>query len=88
MPIRHLSYFVALAQEKHYARAARAFHGAQPTITTAIEKREEDLQVHLVARGHRFMGLTPDGEKALEWRGAFSPFMPASRSGSALPAAA
>ena len=67
MLIRHLSYFVTLAREKHYARAASACNIAQPTLSAAIRKLEEDLQVHLVVRGHRFIGLTPDGEKVLQW---------------------
>src|ERR1700755_167728 len=67
MLIRHLSYFVTLAREKHYARAATACNIAQPTLSAAVRKLEEDLQVHLVVRGHRFMGLTPDGEKVLKW---------------------
>lgn len=67
MLIRHLSYFVTLAREKHYARAAEACNIAQPTLSAAIRKLEEDLQVHLVMRGHRFLGLTADGEQVLRW---------------------
>jgi DNA-binding transcriptional LysR family regulator len=65
--IRHLAYFVTLARVKHYARAADACNIAQPTLSAAIRKLEEDLQVHLVVRGHRFIGLTQDGEKVLQW---------------------
>ncbi|HQT47562.1 MAG TPA: LysR family transcriptional regulator [Acidocella sp.] len=67
MLIRHLSYFVTLAREKHYARAAAACNIAQPTLSAAIRKLEEDLQVQLVLRGHRFVGLTSDGETVLQW---------------------
>jgi DNA-binding transcriptional LysR family regulator len=67
MLIRHLSYFATLAREKHYARAAEICKIAQPTLSAAIRKLEEDLQVVLVVRGHRFMGLTPDGEQVLLW---------------------
>jgi DNA-binding transcriptional LysR family regulator len=67
MLIRHLSYFVTLARMQHYARAAAACNIAQPTLSAAIRKLEEDLQVHLVVRGHRFIGLTQDGEKVLQW---------------------
>jgi DNA-binding transcriptional LysR family regulator len=67
MLIRHLSYFVTLAQEKHYGRAADASNIAQPTLSAAIHKLEDDLQVHLVVRNHHYVGLTPDGEKVLEW---------------------
>src|SRR3546814_9502962 len=67
MLIRHLAYFVTLAKERHFARAADACHITQPTLSTAIRKLEEDLGVPLVARGHRFTGLTPEGEKLLAW---------------------
>ncbi len=67
MLIRHLSYFVTLAEEKHFARAAELCNVAQPTLSAAIRKLEEDLGVTLIVRGHRFSGLTPDGERALEW---------------------
>ena len=67
MLIRHLAFFVTLARVKHYARAAEVCNIAQPTLSAAIRKLEEDLQVHLVVRGHRFIGLTQDGEKVLQW---------------------
>ena len=67
MLVRHLSYFVALARERHFARAAEACHVAQPTLSAAVRKLEEDLGVPLVVRSHRFVGLTPEGEKLLAW---------------------
>src|SRR3546814_12637536 len=67
MLIRHLAYFVTLAKERHFARAADACHITQPTLSAAIRKLEEDLGVPLVARGNRFTGLTPAGEKLLAW---------------------
>lgn len=67
MLVRHLSYFVALARERHFARAAEACHVAQPTLSAAVRKLEEDLGVPLVVRSHRFVGLTPQGEKLLAW---------------------
>jgi DNA-binding transcriptional LysR family regulator len=65
--IRHLAYFVTLAEEKHFARAAEICNVAQPTLSAAIRKLEEDLAVTLIIRGNRFTGLTPEGERALEW---------------------
>jgi DNA-binding transcriptional LysR family regulator len=65
--IRHLSYFVTLAEEKHFGRAAEICNVAQPTLSAAIRKLEEDLNTTLIVRGHRYLGLTPDGEKAIEW---------------------
>jgi DNA-binding transcriptional LysR family regulator len=65
--IRHLSYFIALAREQHFARAAQACSVTQPTLTAAIQKLEEDLGVRLVIRDHRFVRLTEEGEKLLVW---------------------
>ena len=67
MLIRHLSYFIALAREQHFARAAEACNVTQPTLTAAIQKLEEDLGVRLVIRDHRFVRLTEEGEKLLVW---------------------
>jgi len=67
MLMRHFSYFVALAKEKHFARTAAICNITQPTLSIAIRKLEEFLQVPLIVRGHRFIGLTPEGEKALAW---------------------
>ena len=67
MLIRHLTYFIALAREQHFARAAVACSVTQPTLTAAIKKLEEDLGVRLVIRDHRFVRLTEEGEKLLLW---------------------
>ena len=67
MLIRHLTYFIALAREQHFARAAEACSVTQPTLTAAIKKLEEDLGVRLVIRDHRFVRLTEEGEKLLLW---------------------
>lgn len=67
MLVRHLTYFLALAREKHFAKAAAACNVAQPTLSAAIRKLEEDLDARLVVRDHRFIGLTPEGQKVLAW---------------------
>jgi DNA-binding transcriptional LysR family regulator len=67
MLIRHLSFFVTLAQEKHFARAAEVCNVAQPTLSAAIRKLEDDLNTTLILRSHKYIGLTPEGEKALVW---------------------
>ncbi|MFT3998789.1 MAG: LysR family transcriptional regulator [Rhizobium sp.] len=67
MLIRHLSFFVTLAEEKHFARAADLCNVTQPTLSAAIRKLEDDLKTTLIVRGNRYMGLTPDGERVLEW---------------------
>jgi DNA-binding transcriptional LysR family regulator len=45
MLVRHLSYFVTLAREGHFARAAELCNVAQPTLSAAIRRLEEDLAV-------------------------------------------
>jgi DNA-binding transcriptional LysR family regulator len=67
MLMRHLTYFVTLARERHFAKAAEACHVAQPTLSAAIRKLEEDLGVPLVVRSHRFVNLTSEGERLLVW---------------------
>ena len=64
--LRQLEYLVALAREQHFGRAAEACHVSQPTLSAAIKALEEDLGAPIVERGHRFVGLTPQGRLALE----------------------
>jgi len=66
MVLRQLKYLVALAREKHFGRAAAACHVTQPTLSAAIAQLEQDLGAPIVERGHRFVGLTRQGELALE----------------------
>lgn len=67
MDIRQLQYLVALAREKHFTRAAQACHVTQPTLSGRIRQLEQELGVPIVERGHRFHGLTPEGERVLKW---------------------
>ncbi|MBB5077534.1 LysR family transcriptional regulator [Nonomuraea endophytica] len=67
MLLRQLEYLVALARERHFARAAAACHVSQPSLSAAIGKLERELDVPLVRRGQRFAGLTPEGERVLLW---------------------
>lgn len=67
MQVRHLSYFVTLAREQHFARAAAACCVAQPTLSAAIRKLENDLDIPLVVRGHRYLRLTQEGMRVLAW---------------------
>jgi DNA-binding transcriptional LysR family regulator len=66
MVLRQLEYLVALAREKHFGRAAAACHVSQPTLSAAIRMLEEDLGAPIVERGHRYVGLTPQGRLAVE----------------------
>ncbi|HMJ02959.1 MAG TPA: LysR substrate-binding domain-containing protein [Conexibacter sp.] len=67
MVIKHLTYLAALARERHFGRAAESCHVSQATLSEAIRRLEADLGTTLVRRGHRFQGLTAEGERALEW---------------------
>src|ERR1700749_5073234 len=65
--IDKLEYLLALAQEKHFGRAAEACSVSQPSLSLGLKQLEEALGVMLVQRGSRFIGLTAEGERTLEW---------------------
>jgi DNA-binding transcriptional LysR family regulator len=67
MMIEKLEMFIALAKAKHFGKAAEECHVTQPTLSSAIKQLEEQLGVMLVRRGSRFLGLTPEGQRVLEW---------------------
>jgi len=67
MLFRQLEYFVAVAREKHFARAAEACYVSQPALSAAIARLERELNVTLINRGHNFEGLTPEGERLVVW---------------------
>jgi LysR family hydrogen peroxide-inducible transcriptional activator len=62
MNLRDLRYLVALAEHKHFGRAAAASFVSQPTLSTQIRKLEEELGVVLVERAPRKVMLTPAGQ--------------------------
>src|SRR3984885_6357397 len=66
MVLRQLEYLAALARERHFGRAAEACHVSQPTLSAAIRLLEDDLGAPIVDRGHRYVGLTPQGQVVLE----------------------
>ena len=63
MNLRDLQYLVALAEHRHFGRAAAASFVSQPTLSTQIRKLEEELGVVLVERAPRKVMLTPAGEE-------------------------
>ncbi|SMC77389.1 LysR family transcriptional regulator [Rhizobium sp. RU36D] len=65
--IDKLEFFMALARERHFGRAAEECGISQPTLSAAIRQLEDQLGVVLVQRGSRFQGLTPEGQRVLEW---------------------
>lgn len=67
MDIRQLEYLAALAEERHFTRAANRCNVTQPTLSGRIRQLEEQLGVPIVQRGHRYHGLTREGEHVLRW---------------------
>ena len=67
MQLRQLEYLVALAREQHFARAAAACWVSQPTLSDGIRTLEAELGVAIVRRGQRYQGLTPEGERLLDF---------------------
>ena len=65
--IDKLEMFIALAGERHFGRAAELCGVTQPTLSSAIRQLEDQLGVQLVFRGSRFQGLTPEGQRVLDW---------------------
>ncbi|SDR40235.1 LysR family transcriptional regulator [Pseudovibrio sp. Tun.PSC04-5.I4] len=65
--IDKLEMFIALAREQHFGKAAEDCGVSQPTLSANIKQLEEQLGALLVLRGSRFQGLTPEGQRVLEW---------------------
>jgi len=63
MTLTELRYIVAVAREKHFGRAAEACFVSQPTLSVAIKKLEDELEVKLFERGAAEITVTPLGEE-------------------------
>lgn len=66
LDLRLLGYFIAVAEELHFGRAAARLHITQPSLSVQIRKLEHSLNTPLLIRSSRHVELTPAGEVLLD----------------------
>ena len=67
MFIRQFEYLIALEQEGHFGRAAERCHVSQPSLSSALQQLEAELDVPIILRHQRYQGFTPEGERVVSW---------------------
>ena len=63
MELRHLRYFIAVAEELSFTKAAQKIRLAQPSLTRQIRNLEEEIGVRLINRSHNQVALTEEGKR-------------------------
>ncbi|MCW8927908.1 MAG: LysR substrate-binding domain-containing protein [Gammaproteobacteria bacterium] len=66
MTLTELRYIVAVAEKRHFGRAAQACFVSQPTLSVAVKRLEEELGVTLFERSRAEIALTPAGERVVQ----------------------
>src|SRR5579863_6545218 len=66
MNLQEIRYLVALAEHRHFGRAAEACNVSQPTLSSQIRKLEEELGVTLLERTNKRVDITPVGSQILQ----------------------
>jgi LysR family hydrogen peroxide-inducible transcriptional activator len=64
--LRQLRYLVAIAEHRHFGRAAEACFATQPTLSAGLKELEQLLGVRLVERDRQSVAMTPAGEEAVQ----------------------
>ncbi len=65
MTLTELKYIVAVARERHFGKAAEACHVSQPTLSVAVKKLEEELELKLFERSANEVTVTPLGQEVV-----------------------
>jgi DNA-binding transcriptional LysR family regulator len=67
MFMRQLTYLIALDKHRHFGRAAESCHVSQPALSNAIRELERELGITIIKRNRTFQGITPEGERVIQW---------------------